>query len=405
MTGDLQEAMREAVSGYPQAAQSKDLKYFDYFYPLGSFDSHDVLLVQTVNVLRVRKAVSTLLTDFFLRLMSMLIALICVCLLMIYFVILRPLEKVQKSIGLFKDTKDSKKVADNLSKIRSHNEIAELSADVNAMTKELTAYMVRNEETAIREERSKTELALASKIQTSMLPAVFPAFPDRKDFEIYASMTPAREVGGDFYEFFLVDDHRLCLMIADVSGKGIPAALFMMASKILLENHAKGKQSPAQVLDDVNVAICRKNAVEMFVTVWLGILDLSTGIMTCANAGHEYPILRKPGGRYEIVTDPHGLVLGAMSNTKYREYMIRMEPGASLFLYTDGLTEAVDPNLQMFGMGRVLETLNTDPAASPEQTLRIMKEAVDQYTQGKEPFDDLTMMSIQYNGPEKREDS
>ena len=237
--------------------------------------------------------------------------------------------------------------------------------------------------------------------EINKLPArsYFVPYPDRKDFEIYASMTPAKEVGGDFYEFFFVDDHHLCIMIADVSGKGIPAALFMMATMILLENNVKMGKSPAQTLSDINTAICNKNIEDMFVTVWLGIIDLSTGKMICANAGHEYPMLKKPGERYEIIKDKHDLVLGAMKGWKYDEYELLMEPGASLFLYTDGLSETINPQEKMFGTDRILEQLNTNPNCSTEETLTGMKEAVDKYIDGKEPFDDLTMMSFAYHGP------
>ena len=401
VTDELQEAMRGAVSGHPLAAHSRDQKFFDYFYPLTSFDGHETLLVLTVNVHRVRDAVVTRLSDFGRLIASLMIALSLCCLLTIFFVVLHPLKKVQDNISLYKDTKDSQMVAENLSKIRSHNEIAELSGDVAAMAKELSAYMIRNEQIAVKEEHDKTELELASRIQTAMLPSVFPLYPDRGDYELYASMAPAKEIGGDFYDFFHVDDSHLCMMIADVSGKGIPAALFMMASKILLEHNVKMGKSPAQVLTDVNTAICSKNVEDMFVTVWLGILDLVTGKMICANAGHEYPMLRMAGERYEIIKDKHGLVLGAMKGLKYHEYELQIEPGSSLFLYTDGLAEAVDPDNQMFGTKRILEKLNTEPNRSPEAILCDMKQTVDDYVRGMEPFDDLTMMGITYHGPIK----
>ena len=392
VTGEIQEAMRKAASGHPEAAHSKDGKYLDYFYFLTSFDGHDALLVLTIDVLRVRNAVINYLSDFGLLFVGMMIALAAGCLLMIYYLVLWPLEKVRMNISLYKETKDSRTVADNLLKIRSHNEIAELSGGLAEMAEELTEYMTQNEQAAVKEEHDRTELALAGRIQASMLPGVFPPYPDRKDFEIYASMTPAKQVGGDFYDFFLVDDSHLCLMIADVSGKGIPAALFMMASKILLEHNIKMGKSPAEVLSDVNTAICNKNVEDMFVTVWIGIIDLPAGKMICANAGHEYPMLRKPGERYEIIKDKHDLVLGAMKGPEYHEYELSMEPGTSLFVYTDGLSEAIDPNNRMFGTERILENLNTEPDRSPEEILRGMKEAVDEYIEGMEPFDDLTMM-------------
>ena len=399
VSGEKQEAMREAVSGHPQAAIGRDQKYYDYFYYMTSIDEHKVLIVQTIDVMRVRAAVSKYLFDFGFLFAFLLIVLAFSCLLMINYLVLLPLKKVQENIGLYKETKDSRMVADNLLKIESHNEIAELSGDLAGMAEELTAYMVRNEQIAVKEERDKTELALAGRIQAAMLPRVFPPYPDRKDFEIYASMTPAKEVGGDFFDFYFVDDHHLCMMVADVSGKGIPAALFMMATMILLENNVKMGKSPAQTLSDINTAICNKNIENMFVTVWLGIIDLSTGRMICANAGHEYPMLKKPGERYEIIKDKHDLVLGAMEGWKYNEYELLMEPGASLFLYTDGLSEAINPQEKMFGTERILEQLNTNPDCSTEETLTGMKEAVDKYIKGKEPFDDLTMMSFAYYGP------
>ena len=398
-TGEMQEAMREAVSGHPKAALSRDQKFLDYFYSLSSFDGHEALLVLTVDVMRVREAVFDYLFDFGLLFLVLMIALAVGCLLMIYYLVLWPLKKVQNNISLYKETKDSRTVADNLLKIRSHNEIADLSGDVAAMAEELTAYMIRNEQIAVKEEHDRTELALAGRIQNSMLPTKFPPYPDRKDFGIYASMTPAREVGGDFYELFLVDDRHLCMMIADVSGKGIPAALFMMSSKILLEHNVKMGKSPARVLADINTAICNKNIEDMFVTVWLGIIDLSVGKMICANAGHEYPMLKKPGERYEIIKDKHELVLGAMKDREYHEYELSIEPGSSLFLYTDGLPEAINPDEQMFGTDRILEELNKEPDRSPEEILHEMKEAVVKYSEGMEPFDDLTMMSFAYYGP------
>lgn len=394
----IQEAMTSTVEGDPKAALSADKKFYDYFYSMTSFDEHEVLLVLTINVTRVRKAVKHYLSDFGLLFVVLMIALAAGCLLMINYLVLWPLKEVQMNISLYKETKDSQTVADNLLKLRSHNEIAELSGDLAEMAEELNAFMIRNEQIAVKEEHDKTELALAGRIQASMLPAVFPPYPDRKDFEIYASMTPAREVGGDFYDFFLVDDSHLCLMIADVSGKGIPAALFMMASKILLEHNVKMGKTPAQVLSDVNTALCNKNVEDMFVTAWIGILDLAAGKMICANAGHEYPIMRKPGEPYKIIKDKHGLVLGGMRDVGYRDYELEMDPGASLFLYTDGLTEAIDPDKQMFGTDRIEEKLNTDPNRSPEEIVCGMKEAVGEYVKGMEPFDDLTMMSFTYHG-------
>ena len=398
VTEETQKAVRGAISGDPQVAHNQDQKFFDYYYSMTSIDGHEVLAVLTIDVRRVREAALKYLYDFGLLFAVMIVVLAVGCLLMIYYLVLSPLKKVKKNISLYKETKDSRTVADNLLKIESHNEIAELSGDLAEMAEELNAYMIRDKQAAVNEEHNRTELALAGRIQASMLPSVFPPYPDRKDFEIYASMTPAKEVGGDFYDFFLVDDSHLCVMIADVSGKGIPAALFMMAAKILLEHNVKMGKSPAQVLSDVNTAICNKNVEDMFITVWLGIIDLAAGKMTCANAGHEYPILKKREGDYEIIKDKHDLVLGAMKEAHYNEYELQMERGSALFLYTDGLSEAINVDNVMFGTERIAEELNTDSYRTPEEIIHDMKEVVTEYVEGRESFDDLTMVSFAFYG-------
>ncbi len=248
-------------------------------------------------------------------------------------------------------------------------------------------------------ERISNELSLAARIQTDMLPNEFPAFPDRTDFDIYATMNPAKEVGGDFYDFFLVDDDHLCMVMADVSGKGVPAALFMMASKIILANNAMMRKSPAKILTDTNAAICAHNREEMFVTVWLGILELSTGKLTAANAGHEYPVLKQPDGKFELIKDRHGLVIGGMEGVKYREYELQIRPGAKLFQYTDGVPEATDAGNSLFGTERMLAALNKEPDAAPEKILENVRTAVDGFVKEAEQFDDLTMLCIEYRGP------
>ena len=214
-------------------------------------------------------------------------------------------------------------------------------------------------------------------------------------------MDPAREVGGDFYDFFLVDEDHLCMVMADVSGKGVPAALFMMATRIILSNNAKQGRSPAQILEETNAAICANNREEMFVTVWIGVLELSTGKLTAANAGHEYPALRRPGGGFELVEDPHGFVLGGLAGMKYREYELTLEPGSKLFVYTDGVPEATDAEEQMFGTERMMEALNREPERRPEEILAGVRAAVDAFVGEAEQFDDLTMLCVEYRGMRK----
>lgn len=254
------------------------------------------------------------------------------------------------------------------------------------------------EKQKIESSRIDTELTMASAIQADMLPNIFPAFPDRAEFDVYASMNPAKEVGGDFYDFFLVDDDHLCMVMADVSGKGVPAALFMMASKIILANNAMIGKTPAQILTDTNAAICSNNREEMFVTVWLGILEISTGRLTAANAGHEYPVIMNESGEFELLKDKHGFVIGGMDGVKYKEYELKLTPGSKMFLYTDGVPEATNENEELFGTERMLAALNKNTKASPEEMLNNVRHSVDEFVKDAEQFDDLTMLGLEYKG-------
>ena len=188
------------------------------------------------------------------------------------------------------------------------------------------------------------------------------------------------------------------MVIADVSGKGVPAALFMMASKIILANHAQMGKPPAQILADTNTAICANNREEMFVTVWLGILEISSGRLTAANAGHEYPVLKRADGPFELVKDKHGFVLGGMEGMDYQDYELTLEKGAKLFLYTDGVPEAMDAQRRMFGTERMLAALNASPEGTPQELLKSVRRAVDGFVKAAEQFDDLTMLCLEYRG-------
>jgi serine phosphatase RsbU (regulator of sigma subunit) len=257
---------------------------------------------------------------------------------------------------------------------------------------------------ALENERYITELSLATRIQANSLPKEFPPFPDRNEFDIYASMTPAKEVGGDLYDFFLIDDDHLALVIGDVSGKGIPAALFMMVASALIHNAAINEISPAKVLTLVNRQICSRNPEEMFVTVWLGVLEISTGKLMATNAGHEYPALKQADKSFELLKDKHSVAIGAMDGVRYREYQIQLEPGDKLFVYTDGVAEATDSNEQLFTTARMIDALRKADNGTPEDVLNAVRGDVDQFV-GKAPqFDDLTMLCLRYNGPQKQEE-
>jgi sigma-B regulation protein RsbU (phosphoserine phosphatase) len=215
-------------------------------------------------------------------------------------------------------------------------------------------------------------------------------------------MDPAKAVGGDFYDFFLIDNDHLCLVMADVSGKGIPAALFMMATKIIVASCAMLGKSAAEILTQTNEAICSNNREEMFVTIWVGILEISTGKLTAANGGHEYPILKQAGGRFELIKDKHGLAIGAIDGVQYKQYELLLEPGSKLFVYTDGVPEATDKDYKMFGTDRLLTVLNENPDSSPEQILDRVGCAIDDFVKDAEQFDDQTMLCIEYRGSEDK---
>lgn len=282
----------------------------------------------------------------------------------------------------------------NLAEISRIREISALGASIEKMEHDTVEYVENITRMTAENERIGTELSLANEIQSNMLPNIFPAFPERHDVDIYASMTPAKEVGGDFYDFFLIDDDHLGLVMADVSGKGVPAALFMMMSKILFSNFAMLGISPAEVLARANEAICRNNKSDMFVTAWFGILTLSDGHLVAANAGHEYPVIKKANGRFELFKDPHRLAVGAFSATRYVEYEMELEKNDLLFLYTDGVPEAANRAHEMLGIDRMLELLNRHTDADPKTLLEALQNDVSAFVGDAPQFDDLTMMAV-----------
>ncbi len=246
--------------------------------------------------------------------------------------------------------------------------------------------------------RLSTELEMATTIQSSQLPKLFPAFPNRAEFDIYASMTPAKEVGGDFYDFFMIDDDHIALVMADVSGKGVPAALFMMVSRVLIKSHLQNGETPGVALANVNDQLCEGNELEMFVTVWAAVLEISTGKGIAANAGHEHPALRRANGTYELVVYRHSPPVASMEGIPFREHEFELHKGDALFVYTDGVAEATDANDELFGEDRMLEALNAHPEAKPKEAIANVKDGIDQFVRDAEQFDDITMLCLDYKG-------
>ena len=317
--------------------------------------------------------------------------------------IVRHINKLSAAARSFVEDKGktlSEPSAISLLNIKTGDEIETLSDSIQQMERDINDYITNLTEVTAEKERIGAELGLATRIQADMLPNIFPAFPQRYDFDVYASMTPAKEVGGDFYDFFLIDDTHLAMVIADVSGKGIPAALFMMMSKILIKNAALNEKKPAEALISVNNQICANNREEMFVTVWLGIVDLKTGLLTAANAGHEKPILQSPGGDFELINDKHGFVIGGMPGIKYKNYELQLQKGSKLFVYTDGVAEATNSANELYGVERTLNALNTASQKSPKKILETVKESVDIFVGEAPQFDDLTMLCFEYLGTE-----
>lgn len=243
---------------------------------------------------------------------------------------------------------------------------------------------------------SEHEMGIAASIQENVLPKAFPYLPERKEFELYAVMKPAKDVGGDFYDFFMVDDRHLALVIADVSGKGIPAALFMMTSRTLLKNRLQAESDLGKIMFDVNNQLCEGNVADMFITVWAAVIDLQTGEGVEINAGHENPIIKRVEGLYESVYYKHDMAVAMMPNTHFHERSFKLNPGDRLFVFTDGVTEAVNVDEKLFSTRRLIDALNEDPFANPKAAIENVMEAVDKFSLGTEQADDTTMLCFHY---------
>ena len=389
-------AMAEATKNSSHLADAG--RYVDYYKHILSFDGHGVFIGLTYDLSVLLSYVDTQTKSGATLAIVNQLVLSLTCLSLIFVFVLLPIKKLQNNIRLYKETKDSGMVIEGLSEIYSRNEIGRLADDTSDMIREIEAHIEKIGAINAEKERISTELNLASRIQEAMLPNVFPPFPDRTEFDIFACMDPAKEVGGDFYDFFLIDDDHLGLVIADVSGKSVPAALFMMISKILVNNYAVNGFSPAKTLEAVNRQVCANNKAEMFVTVWFGVLEISSGKLTAANAGHEYPVVKRADGRFELFKDKHGFVIGGMDGVSYKEYELFLTPGSAVFLYTDGVPEAADADGNMFGTDKMLDALNGCGGEAPDALIKCVREAVDAFVKDAEQFDDLTMLCVEYKG-------
>lgn len=281
---------------------------------------------------------------------------------------------------------------DTVVDVRSHVEFEDLSDDINSTVDTLKRYIKD------AEARIDAELAFAKAIQHSALPSVFPPYPNRKEFDIWASMHTAKEVVGDFYDYYFVYEETLAFFIADVSGKGIPAAMFMMTAKTLLKSYAETGMSVEKVFIHANEELCEGNDTGMFVTAWMGLLNTKTGLVTFANAGHNPPAVKHSDGTFTYLKTRPGFVLAGMEGVRYRKCEVQLEPGDIIYLYTDGVTEAVNINEELYGEERLLTILNANAAAGTEMICEEVKVNVDAFAGEAPQFDDITMICLKYNG-------
>lgn len=282
--------------------------------------------------------------------------------------------------------------------VKHEDELRELADSFATMYREVGAYIAKLETVTAEKERIGAELDVAAKIQSSMLPCIFPAFPDRNEFDIYATMDPAKEVGGDFYDFFMVDADHLAFVVADVSGKGVPAALFMVIGKTLIKDHTGLHDDLGEVFTEVNNILCASNSEEMFITAFEGVLNLKTGELRYVNAGHEIPFLCRKGGVFEPFKVRAGFVLAGMQGIRYRAGSIQLEPGDKVFQYSDGIPEAINSEKAPFGMKRLESVLVKNSEKAPSELLPLVKADVDAFVGDADQFDDITMLCIEFKG-------
>lgn len=310
-------------------------------------------------------------------------------------ILIRPLASLHDAAqGLVKDNME--KLDEFSNTVHTGDELEELGEAFAFMTRELSEYIKNFALATAEKERIGAELNVATQIQADMLPRIFPAFPGRKEFDIYATMTPAKEVGGDFYDFFMVDDRHLAIVMADVSGKGVPAALFMVIGKTLIKDHTQPGRDLGETFTRVNDLLCESNNEGLFITAFEGVLDLVTGEFQYVNAGHEPPFLCKKGGSFQAQKITPGFVLAGMEGMAYRYGSVKLEPGDKLFQYTDGVTEATDSHDQLYGMERLAAVLEKNSGATPAQLLPRVKEDIDAFVGDAPQFDDITMLCLEY---------
>ena len=346
--------------------------------------------------------------EFLIIVIAAIILVVLAAILMCYFFVKK---KIVNPINKIRDT--SKRMVENLENeesidisVKTGNEIEELFDSFKEMYRDVKDYITQLSSVTAEKERIGAELDVAKHIQASMLPCIFPAFPEKSEIDIYATMEPAKEVGGDFYDFFMVDDTHLAIVMADVSGKGVPAALFMVIGKTLIKDHTTPGRDLGKVFTEVNQLLCESNSEELFITAFEGVLDLVTGEFVYVNAGHEMPFICKAGGDFEPYKIRAAFVLAGMEGMKYRAGSMMLEPGDKIFQYTDGVTEATNINNELYGMKRLGAILNKVKNGTPHDILPAVKKDIDSFVGEADQFDDITMLCLEYKARmERKEDA
>ncbi len=313
--------------------------------------------------------------------------------------LIRPINKLSDAARSFvQDRSEEKKAESAISRlnIRTGDEVETLSDSIRQMERDINNYITHLTAVTAEKERIGAELDVATHIQSSMLPSIFPAFPDRPEFDIYATMHPAKEVGGDFYDFFMVDDRHIAVVMADVSGKGVPAALFMVIGKTLIKDRTLPDTDLGTVFTDVNNILCESNSEGLFITAFEGVLDLVTGEFRFVNAGHEPPFVSRAGGPFELFKVKSGFILAGMEDVRYRSGSFMLAPEDKIFLYTDGVTEATNADNALYGMERLENALNRVKDRTPEEILPAIRTDIDAFVGSAPQFDDITMLCMTY---------
>ncbi len=396
VTPDQAETFRNLTVQNDRFVYSQD--YADRYRYLFRIDEMNVITGMTFEITSIRSAVENQLLPNVTYNTALQLLLSAFYLIYVFFFAFKPLKRIKENVQEYAETKNSEKVRSQLGEIHYKNEIGDLARGVSAMTEEIDSHLLEIQRITTEREHISAELNIARKIQADMLPNIFPPFPQISSFDIHATMRPAKEVGGDFYDFYMVDKTHVALVIADVSGKGVPAALFMVISKTMIKNRAMHGGTPGEILRDVNDQLCANNASDFFVTVWMAIIDIETGNGVSVNAGHEHTVIRRAGGSYELLRYQHSLPLAIMERTEFKDREFKLNPGDRIFVYTDGVPEATNQKDELFGTDRMLASLNQHSEASLQDVLPQLQDDIDIFAEGAMQFDDITMLVFDYRG-------